>query len=77
MPVVAALVYGAVCAVSSLVGLVVVRRAINSYGRASLIIMVLALVIAISCAIIIVTGAVNITEQVQSGAYMGFQPLCL
>lgn len=71
-----ALIYGGICAVAGFVGLVLVRVAIRKYGRNSIIIFSLAIVIGASAVVIIVTGSISIKDQITKHDYMGFQELC-
>ncbi|XP_058194772.1 sulfite exporter TauE/SafE family protein 5-like [Rhododendron vialii] len=74
-------VYGAltlafVCFSASLIGLMVVKKAIKTYGRASLIVFSVAIVIALSTVLITTFGALNAWREYKSGGYMGFNRPC-
>ncbi|XP_058194785.1 sulfite exporter TauE/SafE family protein 5-like [Rhododendron vialii] len=74
-------VYGAltlafICFSASLIGLMVVKKAIKTYGRASLIVFSVAIVIALSTVLITTFGALNAWREYKSGRYMGFNRSC-
>ncbi|KAL6906137.1 hypothetical protein ACP4OV_003738 [Aristida adscensionis] len=71
-----ALVYAATCFVAAAVGLVAVEGAIRRSGRASLIVFMVAAVLALSAAVIAGSGALRVWAQYASGQYMGFRLPC-
>ncbi|KAF8655149.1 hypothetical protein HU200_061286 [Digitaria exilis] len=71
-----ALVYAAACLVASIVGLAAIEGAIRRSGRASLIVFMVAGVLALSAVVIACSGAVRVWEQYRSGQYMGFKMPC-
>ncbi|XP_057960354.1 sulfite exporter TauE/SafE family protein 5-like isoform X2 [Malania oleifera] len=72
----AALVFAIICFVASLLGLMVVQRAIEKYGRASLIIFSVGTVMALSTILITSFGAVDVWRDYTTGKYMGFKLPC-
>ena len=74
--IVVALVYAAVCFVASIVGLVVIEGAIRKSGRVSLVVLMVAAVLALSAVVIACSGAVRVWAQYSSGHYMGFKLPC-
>ncbi|KAK4340559.1 hypothetical protein RND71_039060 [Anisodus tanguticus] len=71
-----ALIFAIVCLIASLIGLVVVQRAIEHHGRASLIVFSVGIVMALSSVLITSFGAVDVWRDYTSGKYMGFKPPC-
>ncbi|XP_016491105.1 sulfite exporter TauE/SafE family protein 5 isoform X1 [Nicotiana tabacum] len=71
-----ALIFALVCCVASIVGLVVVQRAIEHHGRASLIVFSVGTVMALSTVLMTSFGAVDIWRDYANGNYMGFKPPC-
>ncbi|XP_059282814.1 sulfite exporter TauE/SafE family protein 2-like [Lycium ferocissimum] len=71
-----ALIFALVCLIASLIGLVVVQRAIEHHGRASLIVFSVGIVMALSTVLITSFGAVDVWRDYTSGKYMGFKPPC-
>nr|CAB3504345.1 unnamed protein product [Digitaria exilis] len=71
-----ALVYAAACFVASIVGLAAIEGAIRRSGRASLIVFMVAAILALSAVVIACSGAVRVWEQYTSGQYMGFKMPC-
>ncbi|XP_006343279.1 uncharacterized protein [Solanum tuberosum] len=71
-----ALIFAIVCLIASLIGLVVVQRAIEHHGRASLIVFSVGIVMALSTVLITSFGAVDVWRDYTSGKYMGFKPPC-
>lgn len=71
-----ALIFALVCCVASIVGLVVVQRAIEHHGRASLIVFSVGIVMALSTVLMTSFGAVDIWRDYTSGNYMGFKLPC-
>ncbi|KAK4347037.1 hypothetical protein RND71_033376 [Anisodus tanguticus] len=71
-----ALIFAVVCCVASIIGLVVVQRAIEYHGRASLIVFSVGTVMALSTVLMTSFGAVDIWKDYTSGNYMGFKQPC-
>ncbi|KAF8029977.1 hypothetical protein BT93_E2410 [Corymbia citriodora subsp. variegata] len=71
-----ALTFSFICFVASLLGIIVVQRAIREYGRASLIVFSVSIVMALSTVLITGFGAVEVWNDYISGKYMGFKPPC-
>ncbi|CAL1397709.1 unnamed protein product [Linum trigynum] len=71
-----AIILSATCFVASLLGLLVVHRAIEKYGRASLIVFSVAIVMALSTVLMTSYGALQVWRDYQAGNYMGFKPPC-
>jgi uncharacterized membrane protein len=71
-----ALIFAIICFVASLLGLVVVQRAINKYGRASLIVFSVSIVMALSTVLMTSFGALDVWRDYVSGKYMGFKLPC-
>lgn len=71
-----ALILSFICFVASLLGIIVVQRAISIYGRASLIVFSVGIVMALSTVLITGFGAVEVWNDYISGKYMGFKPPC-
>ncbi|XP_016487533.1 sulfite exporter TauE/SafE family protein 2-like [Nicotiana tabacum] len=71
-----ALIFAIVCLIASLIGLVVVHRAIEHHGRASLIVFSVGIVMALSTVLITSFGAVDVWRDYTSGKYMGFKQAC-
>jgi len=71
-----ALILAIVCFVASLLGLVVVQRAIQEYGRASLIVFSVSIVMALSTVLMTSFGALDVWRDYISGKYMGFKLPC-
>ncbi|CAL5079870.1 unnamed protein product [Urochloa decumbens] len=71
-----ALVYAATCFVASVVGLAAIEGAIRRSGRASLIVFMVAGVLALSAVVIAFSGAARVWEEYTSGQYMGFKMPC-
>ncbi|MCD9559917.1 hypothetical protein HAX54_018294 [Datura stramonium] len=71
-----ALIFAVVCCVASIIGLVVVQRAIAHHGRASLIVFSVGIVMALSTVLMTSFGAVDIWRDYTSGNYMGFKQPC-
>ncbi|KAM1267318.1 hypothetical protein ACFX15_036238 [Malus domestica] len=72
-----ALIFAIVCFVASLLGLVVLQRAIKVYGRASLIVFSVSIVMALSTVLMTTFGALEVWRDFVSGNYMGFKLPCL
>nr|GMD08978.1 sulfite exporter TauE/SafE family protein 2-like [Ipomoea batatas] len=71
-----AMIFAGICLAASLLGLVVVQRAIEKHGRASLIVFSVGTVMALSTVLITSFGAVDAWKDYESGRYMGFKPPC-
>ncbi|CAL5075906.1 unnamed protein product [Urochloa decumbens] len=71
-----ALVYAATCFVASVVGLAAIEGAIRRSGRASLIVFMVAGVLALSAVVIACSGAARVWEEYTSDQYMGFKMPC-
>lgn len=71
-----ALVYAATCFVASAVGLAAIEGAVRRSGRASLIVFMVAGILALSAVAIACSGAVRVWEEYTSGQYMGFKMPC-
>ncbi|XP_021294816.1 sulfite exporter TauE/SafE family protein 2-like [Herrania umbratica] len=71
-----ALIFSIICFVASLLGLVVVQKAIRELGRASLIVFSVGIVMALSAILMTSFGALNVWEDYISGSYMGFKQPC-
>ncbi|KAJ1254620.1 hypothetical protein BS78_03G301000 [Paspalum vaginatum] len=69
-------IYAGICFVASVVGVVVIERAIRRSGRVSLIVLLVTAVLALSTVIVTVFGAQDVWMQYISGAYMGFKLPC-
>jgi len=71
-----ALVFTAVCFLASIIGLVLIQRAIKKWGRASLIVFSVSIVMALSTASISCFGAIGVWREYKSGKNMGFKLPC-
>ncbi|CAL0300850.1 unnamed protein product [Lupinus luteus] len=71
-----ALIFGIMCFVASLVGLSVVKRAIKKYGRASLIVFSVSIVMSLSTVLMTTFGAIKVLRDYKSGRSMGFKLPC-
>uniref|UniRef100_A0A0D9V6L4 Sulfite exporter TauE/SafE family protein n=1 Tax=Leersia perrieri TaxID=77586 RepID=A0A0D9V6L4_9ORYZ len=69
-------VYAGICFVASVVGAVVIERAIRKSGRVSLIVFLVTGIMALSTVIVTFFGALDVWEQYTGGAYMGFKLPC-
>ncbi|PAN28094.1 hypothetical protein PAHAL_5G130600 [Panicum hallii] len=69
-------VYAGICFVASVVGVVVVERAVRKSGRVSLIVFLVTAIMALSTVIVTCFGAQDVWMQYASGAYMGFKLPC-
>ncbi|CAM8909865.1 unnamed protein product [Rhodiola kirilowii] len=70
------LMLATVCFVASVLGLVVVQKAIQQYGRASLIVFSVSTVMALSTVLITSFGALDVYRDYMSGKPMGFNLPC-
>lgn len=72
----AALIFAIICFAASFLGLLVVQRAIHEYGRSSLIVFSVSIVMALSTVLMTTFGAVDVWRNYVSGKYMGFKLPC-
>lgn len=71
-----ALNFAVICFVASLLGVVVIQRVIQKYGRASLIVFSVSIVMALSTVLITSFGAMGVWRDYTTGKYMGFKRPC-
>ncbi|KAI9112368.1 hypothetical protein K1719_016565 [Acacia pycnantha] len=71
-----ALILSTISFVASLVGLLVVQRAVRKYKRASFIVFSLSAAMALSTVLMTSFGVIGILRDYKSGKYMGFKPPC-
>ncbi|KAG2684200.1 hypothetical protein I3760_10G066100 [Carya illinoinensis] len=71
-----ALIFAIICFAASLVGLVGVKRAIRRYGRASLVVFSVSIVMVLSTVLMTTFGALDVWRTYVSGKYMGFKLPC-
>lgn len=71
-----AIILSVICFVASLLGLLVVQRAIVKYGRASMIVFSVSTVMALSTVLMTSFGALNVWRDYNSGRHMGFKLPC-
>ncbi|XP_047169065.1 sulfite exporter TauE/SafE family protein 2-like [Vigna umbellata] len=71
-----ALMLAIVCFVASLIGLLVVQRAIQSYGRPSIIVFSVSIVMTLSVVLMTSFGMIRTWKDYVSGRYMGFKLPC-
>ncbi|VFQ81697.1 unnamed protein product [Cuscuta campestris] len=71
-----AVAFATICFVASVIGLVVVQRAIERHGRASIIVFSVGTVMALSTVLMTSLGAVRVWKDYTSGRYMGFKLPC-
>lgn len=71
-----ALIFAAICFVASLIGLMMVQRAIANHGRASLTVFSVGTVMVLSTLLITSFGALDVWRDYKSGKYMGFKSPC-
>ncbi|CAN8245144.1 unnamed protein product [Cochlearia groenlandica] len=69
-------IFAVVCFVASLVGLMVVQKVITEYGRASIIVFSVGIVMALSIVLMTSYGVLDIWNDFVSGSYMGFKLPC-
>lgn len=72
----AAVIFAIVCFIASLIGLVIVQKAIEKRGRASLIVFSVGIVMALSTVLITSFGALDVWRDFSTGKYMGFKKPC-
>ncbi|KAJ8761614.1 hypothetical protein K2173_004390 [Erythroxylum novogranatense] len=68
-----ALYFAVICFIASILGLLVVQKAIQEYGRASLIVFSVSIVMALSTVLITSFGVVDVWKDFSSGRNMGFR----
>ncbi|KAL2523976.1 Sulfite exporter TauE/SafE family protein [Abeliophyllum distichum] len=71
-----ALIFAVICFTGSLVGLILVQRAIIKHGRSSLIVFSVGTVMAFSTVLMTSFGAVDVWRDYTSGKSMGFKKPC-
>ncbi|PPS09283.1 hypothetical protein GOBAR_AA11361 [Gossypium barbadense] len=71
-----ALIFSVICFIASLLGLVVVQKAIERFGRASPIVFSVGTVMALSAILMTTFGALDVWDDYSSGNYMGFKLPC-
>ncbi|KAE8707495.1 hypothetical protein F3Y22_tig00110383pilonHSYRG00057 [Hibiscus syriacus] len=71
-----ALVFSVICFVASLLGLVVVQKAIKQFGRASIIVFSVGTVMALSVILMTSFGALDVWDDYSLGNYMGLKRPC-
>ncbi|KAE8728663.1 hypothetical protein F3Y22_tig00004111pilonHSYRG00048 [Hibiscus syriacus] len=71
-----ALVFSLICFVASLLGLLVVQKSIKEFGRASLIVFSVGIVMALSAVLMTSFGGLDVWDDYISGSYMGFKLPC-
>ncbi|KAI4304294.1 hypothetical protein MLD38_039826 [Melastoma candidum] len=71
-----ALVFSVMCFVSSNIGIMVLQRAIEKSGRASLIVFSVGTVMAVSTILMTGYGSIDVWKDYVSGRYMGFKSPC-
>ncbi|KAM7530754.1 hypothetical protein LguiB_034164 [Lonicera macranthoides] len=71
-----AILFAVLCFVASLIGLLVVHRAICKHGRASLIVFSVGIVMVVSTVLVTSFGALDVWRDYTTGKYMGFKLPC-
>ena len=71
-----ALVFTMVCFLASIFGLVLIQRAIEKWGRASLIVFSVSILMALSTISITGFGPIDVWRDYKSGKNMGFKLPC-
>lgn len=71
-----AAIYAMLCFVASVVGMVIMERAIAKSGRVSLVVFLVSALMALSTVVITLFGAIDAWKQISNGEYMGFRQLC-
>ncbi|KAI4299233.1 hypothetical protein L6164_032713 [Bauhinia variegata] len=71
-----AIILSIICFIASLIGLLVVQRAINKHGRASIIVFSVSIVMFLSIVLMTSFGALEVWRDYKSGRYMGFKLPC-
>ncbi|XP_004145090.1 sulfite exporter TauE/SafE family protein 5 [Cucumis sativus] len=71
-----AIIFAIICFIASVLGLVVVQKAIRDHGRASVIIFSVSIVMALSTVLMTTFGALNVFRDYIAGNPMGFKSPC-
>ncbi|KAG0581448.1 hypothetical protein KC19_4G252700 [Ceratodon purpureus] len=71
-----ALLFAGICFVSSLIGLRIVQQAISKFGRPSIIVFAVSIVLGVSAILTIIFGGLEVWNQYTRGEYMGFHKPC-
>lgn len=71
-----ALLFAAICFVFSLIGLRVVQQAITNFGRPSVIVFSVSIVLGLSAVLTTIFGGLDVWNQYARGEYMGFHNPC-
>lgn len=71
-----ALILAIMCFVASLLGLLVVQKVIRKYGRPSIIVFSVSIVMSLSIVLMTSFGTLKVWEDYKSGKYMGFKLPC-
>ncbi|XP_054791504.1 sulfite exporter TauE/SafE family protein 2-like [Prosopis cineraria] len=71
-----ALILAVICFVASMLGLLVLRKAVHKYGRASLIVFAIGMVMVLSIVLMTSFGAIQVWRDYKSGKYLGFKLPC-
>lgn len=71
-----ALIYTLLCIVGSVLGLIIIKRAVVKSGRASLIVFMLSIVMGLSTISITCFGAIGVYRDYTAGKNMGFNLPC-
>ncbi|KAK7328031.1 hypothetical protein VNO77_22125 [Canavalia gladiata] len=71
-----AFVLAIICFVASLLGLLVVQKVVRKYGRASIIVFSVGIVMSLSTVLMTSFGAIMVWKDFKSGEYMGFKLPC-
>ncbi|GLU23193.1 hypothetical protein SLE2022_392170 [Rubroshorea leprosula] len=71
-----ALIFSIICFIASLLGLLIVQKVIQEFGRASVIVFSVGLVMGLSTVLMTSFGALDVWDDYISGKYMGFKPPC-
>ncbi|KAL1289388.1 hypothetical protein HN51_057656 [Arachis hypogaea] len=71
-----ALILATISFIASLLGLLVVQKAIQKYGRTSLIVFSVGIVMSLSAVLMTSFGAIEVWKDYNSGKYMGFKLPC-
>ncbi|XP_058771672.1 sulfite exporter TauE/SafE family protein 5-like [Vicia villosa] len=71
-----ALILAIMCFFASLIGLLVVQKVIGKYGRPSIIVFSVSIVMSLSVVLMTSFGAIKVWEDYKSGKYMGFKLPC-
>lgn len=71
-----ALLFAGICFISSLIGLRVVQQAITRFGRPSVIVFSVSIVLGVSAVLTTIFGGLDVWKQYTAGDYMGFHNPC-